>query len=157
MELDSIVVDIILLPFLAVSTTIIVLPNHSECCLRPRLGAMCVSNTLPTGLYFILAVNNPLKVGTIVITVLQDGRLRLARGGNDPRTPSITPSWAASHSDLSPAGSLPLTSLSACLNDLRCRVEEPYEQPQDLGGALGGVGDTIRNHIQPSRPNQDRV
>lgn len=117
---------------------------------------MCVSNTLPAGLYFILTVNNPLKVGAIVITVLRDGRLRLVRGGNDPRTPSITPSWAASHSDLSPAGSLPLTSLSACLNDLRCRVE-PYEQPQDLGGALRGVGDTIRNHIQSFRPNQDRV
>lgn len=35
---------------------------------------MCVSNTLPAGLYFILTVNNPLKVGTIVITVFQDGR-----------------------------------------------------------------------------------
>lgn len=67
-------------------------------------------------------------------------------GGNDPRTPSITRAWAASHSDLSPSGSLPLTSLSASLNDLPYRVE-PYEQPQDLGGALGGVGGG--DHLEP--------
>lgn len=101
---------------------------------------MCISNMLPVSPYFILSINNPLKVGTIVITVSQEGRLRWARVSIiQGLPPSHT---AVGHSDLSPSESLPLTSLSAFLKDLRRRVE-PYEQPQDLGGALGVVRETI--------------
>lgn len=101
---------------------------------------------LPISPYFILLVNNPLNAGTIVITVLQDGSWGWPGVGVIQGHPPSPHFWAASHSDLSPSESLPLASLSAFLNDLRCRVD-PNEQPQDLGGALGGGRQTIQNHI----------
>lgn len=83
---------------------------------------MCVTNML----YFILVINNPLKVDTIVIAALQDGSCVWLGVGMIQGHPPSPHYWAASHSDLSPSESLPLASLSAFLNDLRCRVD-PYE------------------------------
>lgn len=34
---------------------------------------MCVTNMLPISPYFIPVINNPPSVGTVIITVLQDG------------------------------------------------------------------------------------
>lgn len=104
---------------------------------------MCVTNMLPIGPYYILVINNPLKAGTIVITVLQDGGWGWLGVGVIQGHPLSPHYWAASHSDLSPSESLPLASLSASLNDSRCRVD-PSEQPQDLGGPWEGGGRPIR-------------
>lgn len=87
----------------------------------------------------------------IVIPAFQDGLWGWLGVGVSQRYPPSPHYWAVSHGDLIPSESLPLASLSAFLNALRFMVD-PYEQPQDLGGALGRVRDTIQNHIHLPDP-----